>query len=661
MTAYVARERLRLGETVVAPPYEALAAESLLGLEPGERIEVRDLLLGLLLVSGNDAANALAQAAAGSEDEFVRRDERRGRPARPRRHLLREPVGLDEMGNYSSARDLVDLAIELRKDALFREIFDTASTTTETGARPRNLVNRNTLVQTVPYVNGVKTGYTIDAGNVLVGSGKQDGVELVSAVLGAPSEGDRDAATMALLDYGFSLYHRRTPVRAGEPVDRVAITDREVEVVLAPRSDLRITVRKGQSVETRIEAPAEVEGPVEKRRAAGLDRGQRRRRGGGQNRADRDRERRFRQPAGALRRGDSGAANRRLGARGRRPRADLRRRRGALGPAAMIGLPASTRSASGAGFATHDELPRAPRAAGGGAGMPLRPLPRAGARAARPARPRDGADPPRAWHPAGARGLRAASGAAPGVRARADPPPAIGERLAAGSGPALGRGGRGAAAAPGGGRAAQVMTGWEADEIATALGLDRGRVHHVPWALCESGAAPPATIYPGSRAVFASGRTACDWPTLFAAADGAAWELIVACSPATPPRSAGWPGRSAAEIAVEIPWDEHDATLRAAPVYAIVLADRGLSAGHVRLMVAVEDGVPVVAAPSARSRATRSTARPRCSSPPATRSACGPRSTPCSPTRSGARSSATLRSTGRARWTYATTSPACAS
>ena len=141
---------------------------------------------------------------------------------------------------------------------------NTASTTTETGARPRNLVNRNTLVQTVPYVNGVKTGYTIDAGNVLVGSGKQDGVELVSAVLGAPSEGDRDAATMALLDYGFSLYHRRTPVRAGEPVDRVAITDRKAEVVLAPRADLRITVRRGQSVETRIEAPAEVEGPVEK-------------------------------------------------------------------------------------------------------------------------------------------------------------------------------------------------------------------------------------------------------------------------------------------------------------------------------------------------------------------------------------------------------------
>ena len=128
MTAYVARKRLRLGETVVAPPYDALAAESLLGLEPGERIEVRDLLLGLLLVSGNDAADALAQAAAGSEEEFVREMNDAAARLGLDDTSYANPVGLDEMGNYSSARDLVDLAIELRKDALFREIFDTAST-----------------------------------------------------------------------------------------------------------------------------------------------------------------------------------------------------------------------------------------------------------------------------------------------------------------------------------------------------------------------------------------------------------------------------------------------------------------------------------------------------------------------------------------------------
>ena len=117
-------------------------------------------------------------------------------------------------------------------------------------------------MQTVPYVNGVKTGYTIDAGNVLVGSGKQGGVELVSAVLGAPTESDRDSATMALLEYGFSLYHRRTPVREGEIEASVAIHDRDVAVELTPSEQIAVTVRKGQEIATRVDAPAEVDGPV---------------------------------------------------------------------------------------------------------------------------------------------------------------------------------------------------------------------------------------------------------------------------------------------------------------------------------------------------------------------------------------------------------------
>jgi serine-type D-Ala-D-Ala carboxypeptidase (penicillin-binding protein 5/6) len=264
MTAYVARERLDLDEAVVAPPYAALSAESLLGLEEGERIEVRDLLLGLLLVSGNDAANALAQASSGSVDEFVAEMNDAATRLGLDDTAYANPIGLDDPGNYSSARDLADLSLELREDQVFRKIFDTASATTSTGARPRDLVNRNSLVQTVPYVNGVKTGYTIDAQNVLVGSGKREGVQLVSVVLGAPTESDRDSATLALLDYGFELYHRKTPVKRGEVETRVGIADRDVDVGLAPEEDVRVTVRKGQEVETLARAPAEVKGPVQR-------------------------------------------------------------------------------------------------------------------------------------------------------------------------------------------------------------------------------------------------------------------------------------------------------------------------------------------------------------------------------------------------------------
>ena len=150
MTAYAARRDLPLGKTVVAPAYTPSVAESLLGLEAGERIKVRDLLYGLLLVSGNDAAEALAQDAAGTEAAFVREMNRAAQQLGLEHTRYANPIGLDEAGNYSSAHDLVELAMRLRSDPFFRRVFDTAQTVIRSGAHPRSIVNRNTLVRTLP-------------------------------------------------------------------------------------------------------------------------------------------------------------------------------------------------------------------------------------------------------------------------------------------------------------------------------------------------------------------------------------------------------------------------------------------------------------------------------------------------------------------------------
>jgi D-alanyl-D-alanine carboxypeptidase (penicillin-binding protein 5/6) len=85
------------------------------------------------------------------------------------------------------------------------------------------LVNRNRLVRTTAFVNGVKTGSTLEAGYILVASARRKGVELVSVVTGAPSEDARDEATLDLLDFGFSLYRKRTLVNAGEVVGRIEL------------------------------------------------------------------------------------------------------------------------------------------------------------------------------------------------------------------------------------------------------------------------------------------------------------------------------------------------------------------------------------------------------------------------------------------------------
>lgn len=269
MTAYVARRSLRLRETVVAPPYEALAAESLLGLQAGETIEVRDLLYGLLMVSGNDAAVALADGAAGSEGRFVARMNAAAERLGLDHTSYANPIGLDEAGNYSSARDLAEFAVRLRRDRVLRRIFDTAEYDTTSGAQSRHLVNRNNLVLDVPWVNGVKTGYTLDAGYVLVGSGERRGVELVSAVLGTPSEAARDQATLELLDYGFSLYRREHPVRAGEQLAAPSVRFQDLSLPLIAAKGAGVAARADERLAVEVDAPQEVEGPIERGQRVG--------------------------------------------------------------------------------------------------------------------------------------------------------------------------------------------------------------------------------------------------------------------------------------------------------------------------------------------------------------------------------------------------------
>jgi D-alanyl-D-alanine carboxypeptidase (penicillin-binding protein 5/6) len=266
MTAYVALRQLRLKDELVAPRYQALAAESLLGLKAGERIQVRDLIFGLLLASGNDAAVALAEGASGSVPAFVGDMNRAAARIGLEDTSYTNPIGLDEAGNFSTAGDLVELVLELRRDSFFRKVVDTAETTVDSGARPRRLVNRNNLVSELPFVNGVKTGYTGEAGYVLVGSATRKGVTLVSVVMGAPSESERDRATLGLLDYGFSLYRRKTVVEKGAVARSVPLAYRDEALPIVAARRVKLVLRRGQDVETSVAAaPSEIGGEAVRR------------------------------------------------------------------------------------------------------------------------------------------------------------------------------------------------------------------------------------------------------------------------------------------------------------------------------------------------------------------------------------------------------------
>jgi D-alanyl-D-alanine carboxypeptidase (penicillin-binding protein 5/6) len=276
MTALLTLERARLSATFTAADYHPLAIESQIGLLPGERMRVRDLLRGLLVESANDAAVTLADGVSGSTRAFVRAMNARARALGLRNTHYENPIGLDAEGNYSSARDLVVLATVLRTSAVFKAIVDKPQVTLRSGARRRTFLNRNDLVRRYGWINGVKTGHTRQAGYVLVGSGARHGVQMVSAVLGTASEGARDADTLMLLRRALRRFRQvdsvvdgravaSVPIRAGdggEPTGRLAL--------LATRTVRRVVpVGRAHAVRLRVVAPRSVQGPVRRGRRIG--------------------------------------------------------------------------------------------------------------------------------------------------------------------------------------------------------------------------------------------------------------------------------------------------------------------------------------------------------------------------------------------------------
>jgi D-alanyl-D-alanine carboxypeptidase (penicillin-binding protein 5/6) len=222
---------------------------------------------GLLVESANDAAVTLAEGVAGSRRAFVRAMNRRAQQLELSNTHYANPIGLDEQGNYSTAHDLVRLAVVLRTNRFFRTTTDRPSVRLTTGNRTRTFANRNTLVRSTDWVNGVKSGHTSQAGYVLVGSGRDSrGVQLVSAVLGTSSVAARDEATLKLLKDGFGRFQRISAVRRGTVMTRVPIRYRRgAELSLVAGRTLTRIVPRGQrdDVSTRtVGEPEDVAGPI---------------------------------------------------------------------------------------------------------------------------------------------------------------------------------------------------------------------------------------------------------------------------------------------------------------------------------------------------------------------------------------------------------------
>jgi D-alanyl-D-alanine carboxypeptidase (penicillin-binding protein 5/6) len=266
MTALVTLDRVhRLGRVLAQNDWYPAPVDSQIGLVPGERMSVHDLLLAMLLPSADDAAEDLAyNLGGGSVSRFVAMMNAEAAALGLRHTHYTTPIGLDTPGNYSSPGDLVKLsAYVLAHSAFFRRAVSLPSAVLSTGRYRRVVVNLNDLVRRYRWINGVKTGHTLDAGYVLVASGTRHGLTLIDAVLGTPSEAARDSSALRLLEYGFAAFRQVDPVSAGEVLARRAVHDEPGRraAVIATSGFERLLPRTDR-VRVELKLPAQLTGPL---------------------------------------------------------------------------------------------------------------------------------------------------------------------------------------------------------------------------------------------------------------------------------------------------------------------------------------------------------------------------------------------------------------
>jgi len=263
MTALLTLERTRPRQVFTAADYDAAPVESQIGLRPGERMTVRDLFEALMLESANDAAETLAEGIAGSRQAFVAAMNERAAELGLDDTSYANPIGFDDPLNYSTAGDLATLAFDLLRRPRFARVVDLPVAELESGARARVIDNRNTLVGSYPFVSGVKTGHTLQAGYILIGAAEgAGGARVISVVMGEPSEAARDAETLRLLRWGLARFHRVRVVDRRRTLARTDIEYRDEEAPLVPARSAVVTLRDGERVRRRVSAADQLEGPL---------------------------------------------------------------------------------------------------------------------------------------------------------------------------------------------------------------------------------------------------------------------------------------------------------------------------------------------------------------------------------------------------------------
>lgn len=263
MTALIVCERCNVLDRMRVPR-EAVGIEgSSMYLREGEVLTIQELLYGLMLRSGNDAAVALAIYCGGTVEGFVELMNDKAHSLGLTGTHFENPNGLDSPDHHSTARDLAVLTAAAMENPIFAKTVSTKSVT----VGDRVLQNHNKLLWQVPGADGVKTGYTRAAGRILVSSAVRDGRRLIAVTINAPEDW-RDHTQ--LLEMGFEEFRTRRIVRAGDCVGALEVESGEGQVVeLIATEDFSYALAADEEITVVLPSPGFVYAPVARGQNAG--------------------------------------------------------------------------------------------------------------------------------------------------------------------------------------------------------------------------------------------------------------------------------------------------------------------------------------------------------------------------------------------------------
>lgn len=206
MTCMVVLEKGELTDTVIVSKKAAGTGGSRVGLKTGDKVSVQDLLYGLMLCSGNDAAVALAEHVGGCVEGFADLMNEKARQLNLSNTHFVTPHGLDNEEHYTTAYELAIMADNALKNNTFSSIVGTKNITININGKPRNLSNTNELLGSMAGVYGVKTGFTNGANRCLVTSCKRENLDIITVVLGADTKKFRTQDSIKLINYAMNNY-----------------------------------------------------------------------------------------------------------------------------------------------------------------------------------------------------------------------------------------------------------------------------------------------------------------------------------------------------------------------------------------------------------------------------------------------------------------------